>query len=371
MQLNFFLDKRSKSKKGFPIKVTATHKGKQKMKSTGYFSAAKDWSGERIKKSHPQYYALSEELSKLESKMRAAEFSHNSLEAALDHVFKEHTGNFTDAAKKYLDAEVTRNKEHGLNAINSFPNLEYSDVTETVVKEYLTTRLNKGYAPNGINSYLRHLSTLWDRTTPNGTPNPFKGIRAKKKTTPNKIYSLPELQKIAYTRTIPTRFRPDSLLEVNSRRYVWMLMFYLGGIDLFDLYQLRYDKNVRNGRIEFNRGKGGTDVFVSNKILPQAQEILDIFDCKPYLIPQAGNYRNYQSKFVSRFDQSILDLELSMRPYLKAARYSFINRAKELLIDERIVKEIVGHSDQSVHSIYTGNFTDAVRDEAHTRIIEI
>ena len=66
-----------------------------------------------------------------------------------------------------------------------------------------------------------------------------------------------------------------------------------------------------------------------------------------------------------------MDLQLSKKPLSKSARATFIDRAQQLLIDERITMEIVGHTQQSVHSIYTDEFPLHVRDEAHLKIIEV
>ncbi len=128
-----------------------------------------------------------------------------------------------------------------------------------------------------------------------------------------------------------------------------------------------------DGRVEFNRGKGGTEVFVSNKIFPEAQKILDLYDCKPYLVPlyQMSNYHNFIPNISRRLESIKENLGLSKKPYSKAPRYSFITRAQQLLIDERIAIEIVGHSQGSTHSIYKYEFPYHVRDEAHKSIIDL
>ena len=150
----------------------------------------------------------------------------------------------------------------------------------------------------------------------------------------------------------------------------FMLCFYLGGIDLVDLKNLK-KSNIVDGRVEFNRSKGGTNVFVSNRVFPEAQAILDKYNESEYLVPLHNlNYDGYLGNLSRRYIRMQEKLNLSRKPYSKAPRYTFINRAKELLIDERITKQLVGHSEATTHSIYKDAFPYAVIDKAHKRIIE-
>ena len=152
-----------------------------------------------------------------------------------------------------------------------------------------------------------------------------------------------------------------------------MLMFYLGGIDAVDLAQLRYDHHVANGRIKFTRAKGGTNAFINNKLFDPALRILDRFSCYPYLVPiyKYSSQNDFISNMNDRFYSRLLDLNLTRRPLTKSARYSFINRAQQLLIDERITAEIVGHKRKTTTSIYSNSFPLEVRDQAHAKIIDV
>ncbi|AXT55719.1 hypothetical protein D1815_08135 [Aquimarina sp. AD1] len=227
----------------------------------------------------------------------------------------------------------------------------------------------KTRSPNGVISYLNSLITIWNKSTDH--KNPFSGVKPKKQKTKSKALTVDDLLKIKNN---------DYASHMNARgggiknylNYL-MLCFYLGRIDLGDLVNLRYDEHVSNGRIEFNRFKGGTNVLVSNYIFPEAWELLQKYDCKPYLIPLAltNNYNTFIPN-MSRYFASIQEkLKLSKKPYSKAPRYSFITRAQQILIDERITIKIVGHSQQSTHSIYKDEFPFHVRDEAHKKIIDL
>lgn len=260
-------------------------------------------------------------------------------------------------------------------ALNSFktmyPGIMVLDITPNKVKRYMDALLlvNK---PNGVHTYLRKLSTLYKRVS--DSKNPFTGIRPKKVKTPKKSLLDADLLKLFTTRTIIIKGDYKNTREtINHYRYYYMLMFYLGGIDIVDLAHLRYDKHVFGGRLQFYRQKGGTNAYVNNKLFPQALGLLKKFDCYPYLVPiyKYKTHHEFVNNMNSRLFERTKDLELSRKPLTKSARYSFINRAQQLLIDQRITMEIVGHEQQTVHSIYTDNFPLKVRDEAHERIIDL
>ncbi len=307
--------------------------------------------------------------------MNEAELRYSNIDDAINFVFSLSKDDFYESGVKVANKKTGRTVNGYLDALNSFnklyPNRDFKSITPRVVKEYKNT-ISKTHKPSTVHTYLRRLDTIWNEL--DDGENPFKGIRPRLQGTEDKYLSDQDVSKIKNTCTIPSYLYKNHSKEVlNTNRDYWLLMFYLGGIDMFDLAKLRYDKNVINGRIEFRRGKGNSGVFCSNKLFPETIEILDRYKCSPYLVPiyKHKSYSNFVRNFVKRFPKSVVDLDLTRRPLTKSARYTFINRAKNLLIDERIAKQIVGHSENSVHSIYSGRFPVEVIDEAHKKIITL
>lgn len=258
-----------------------------------------------------------------------------------------------------------------LNSFNShFPQIYINEIEKRHAIKYMNILLASN-TPNGVHTYMRTLTAIFNKISVK--ENPFTGVRPKKVKTGNKALTVDDITKLVLTRTIPNKFDGHNTIEtINYPRYYWMLMFYLGGIDFIDLANLRYDKHVVNDRIQFNRNKGGTSVFINNKILPEAFEILSKFDnSDPYLVPihKYQDYHSYLNKVNKTLSLTTKDLSLTKKPLTKSARYSFITRAQQLLIDERITMEIVGHAQQKTHSIYTDEFPLSVRDEAHKKIV--
>lgn len=368
--------KHCETDKGFPVVIYLTKDNKEKLILTGYHSKKEHW--DKINslptKKHPDFLNLLNfielkkiRLFKLLDKAKKENISLNKAETILKGF---DTGIF------YKDAsnlELNRAYETALNSFNKyFPEYSYAEITKKTVETYvnilLKTKVNgKPRNPNGVISYLERLKASWNKL--DKEDNPFNSVRIIPIKTKKKALIDEDLVKLKEHNYKP---HPNSK-QGGIYNYInyWLLCFYLGGIDLVDLKNLKR-KDIVNNRIEFTRSKGGTNVFVSNFIFPQAQEILDQYKDKTYLVPLARmkDYNMFIPNMSRHFEKIQKDLGLSRKPYSKAARHTFITRAQQLLIDERIAIEIVGHAQTSTHSIYKDEFPYSVRDEAHKKIID-
>jgi hypothetical protein len=366
-----------KTAKGYPIYVELIHLKRRRKEVIGH-SEIEYWDSEKSLpiRHHPTYGLLITKVLEYKARIYKIYYNNFSFEEASRFLFsstKTENNYFYEAGMDY-----SGNDKNGklyktvLNSFNSyFPYIETKEIEPWHAIKYMKSILEKNSA-NGVHTYMRTLNAIYNKLEPG--ENPFKGIRPKKERTVNKALSDHDIKKLITTRTLVSKFDGHNSYDtINYPRYYWMLMFYLGGIDFVDLASLRYDENVVGNRVQFNRRKGGTNVFINNKIFPEAKEIMSKFDCWPYLIP-AFKYKDYSS-YVGRVNDKLCgftsDLNLSKKPLTKSARYTFITRAQRLLIDERITIEIVGHSQQSTHSIYTDQFPEDVRDKAHKKIISL
>ncbi len=378
MKAKLFLLKLNKdSQNRFPICVELVHGKKRKRKKVGSALIAQwDFDNNTLLKTHPYYNMLMPKLMEYNAKIFDINFGDYDFERATDFLFSDSDAKASDfyAAGSTLCDDTTTGKlfKTVLNSFEAFaPGVKTDNITSQLAEKYMQ-HLSLKNKPNGVHTYMRKLTTIYNRVG-NGN-NPFKGVRPKRVKTPKKGLLDSDVLKLINTRTIKTKFDGKNTIDsINYPRYYWLLLFYLGGIDFVDLATLRYDKHVVNGRIQFNRSKGGTDAFVNNIIPQQAHEILKSFDCYPYLIPayKYEDYKSYVNKCNTNLYKRTLDLQLSKKPLTKSARATFIDRAQQLLVDQRITMEIVGHSDNSVHGIYTDSFPLSVRDAAHEKIIAI
>ena len=162
-------------------------------------------------------------------------------------------------------------------------NIDIRDITGNRIRELIAQLAEKGPSgkplePGAINNYLRGIRSLFNKAKKHynnedyniiRVPNePFKNItlpryRRKKK-------NLPTIQ-IMQIRDYTSKFERDQIAQD-----VFMMMFYLMGINMSDLYKLRPPKY---GRVEYERSKTDTEnnnMFpLSIKIEPELQVLID------------------------------------------------------------------------------------------------
>lgn len=179
-------------------------------------------------------------------------------------------------------------------------------------------------------------------------------------------------------------------LPVGYQEYrdVFMLTFYLIGINLVDLSGLTH-KNVVNGRIEYRRAKTGK--LYSIKIEPEAMAIIDRYKGKQHLLRMFDGrsfYKSYQgtcNNALARLGRPKRDESgniikarngrLMMEPLFEDlslywARYSWATYAAELDIPTDTISEALGHSHGAkVTGIYVKYNRDKV-DAANRMVID-
>lgn len=390
MRIKIRLDGRKNvlTTKGFPIIIYITgfkssENKKDHVINTGYHSKESHWDGANAlpKKNHPDYVNL---LNYLERKkiiiarlLSSEKLDPISIGEAEKLITQNDSDVFYEVALEFCKNRVYKT---ALNSFQSYcPDYTFSMINKKVVKNYMEALLvtptpsGERRSPNGVYSYMDKLTSLWNFC--GRGENPFKKIRPEQIESRNKALNTEDLIKVRdNTYKLHSNSRGGGKKEYLD---YFMLGFYLGGIDLGDLRLFRYDRNIVGGRIEFYRAKGSSKkVFVSNFIFPEAAEILERYKKQsyPYLIPLEKNlnYDNYTANMSREYEKMRKKLGLTRKPFSKSARYSFINRAQNMLIDERIAKAIVGHSEgSSSHSIYKDAFPQRIKDKAHKKIIDL
>lgn len=163
----------------------------------------------------------------------------------------------------------------------------------------------------------------------------------------------------------------DNPFKHNHYKY-FMLMFYLGGLDFIDIASLE-KKHFKNGRVKFERFKGGTYEIIDNKVFPEAQEIIDFFKSESsFILPiHKSGYKNQRDKFTTNIRTKFENIGIESYVSSKSPRYSFIHIGnKELYLNRDIIKELVGHAQGDTHSIYEGKFPTHIKDQVHKQIID-
>ena len=403
------LDKRTQKKDGtYPLKLAINHKTETYFVSLGVSVPNENWIGGKVEgniknKNYLNGY-LSDRLTqannlllllKLEGKL--SEMSPTQLKSAIqnnncdtdekpaekilgeNYLFRTH-------AEKYIEmceADGTKNvylltlkkigEFYSLDEL-TFGQIDYDWLENFDLKLRPTCKINtRGIHFRNIRAIFRNANK---KKLVSKDLYPFDDFSIKKEETPHRNLSIEDLTTI---KNYP--------VEPHQERYrdLFMLMFYLIGINIKDLLCL---KEIKNGRIEFRRAK--TKKLYSIKVQPEAMEIINKYCGKNYLLNVMDSYTNYRD-FVSRLNNGLKKIGTSewaenptsksnfkkkkvhkpLYPFLSSyyARHTWATIAADLDIPEKTIRMALGHGTRTTTDIYI-NFDMRKVDDANRKIID-
>ena len=226
-----------------------------------------------------------------------------------------------------------------------------ANVDEKWLSGFRTYYMKKGMSANGISIHLRNIRTVFNyarrkRETDN---YPFLWFKiVEDETYPNNL-TVEELRKL---RDYPV----EPWQEVY--RDIFMLSFYLAGINVGDLLLC---KDLKNGRLVYKRKKTGK--LVNLVVCPQAMEIINKYRGKDYLLNVMDGRADYHS-FMRRWNIALKKIgtqevvpdkvgkkrKIIYHPLFPdittyTARYTFASiAANDLDISEVLIGRCLGHS---------------------------
>lgn len=255
--------------------------------------------------------------------------------------------------------------------------LTFEQMNHAWLKDFDNFMQRQGMKPNARAIYLRNIRTLFndaiDRELLPLNLYPFRRFKMPKEATPKRSLTIEQLR----------QFR-DYECEESQRQYrdIFMLIFYLGGINIIDLCHL---KEVRNGYIEYRRAKTGR--LYKIKVEPEALEIIERYRGKDYLLnilDRYQDYRNYQHRLNKNLSEIgpveiVKDKAGKLRKKQKTAlfpglstywaRHTWATIAAELEIPKETIAATLGHGGNEVTDIYI-RFDQKKIDRAIRRVID-
>lgn len=200
---------------------------------------------------------------------------------------------------------------------------------------------------------------------------PFRRFQIKTEETRKRSITVEQLRELR-----------DYDVEAFQERYrdIFMLIFYLIGINIGDLCLLR-PGDLKNGRIEFYRLK--THRLYSIKVEPEAMAIINKYRGKDYLLNIMDEYTDY-STFRGRINKELKRIGECKRvglggrkiiiPLMKFlstywARHSWATMAAYLDIPKEVIAASLGHVQDSVTDIYIKLDPRKV-DKANRKVID-
>lgn len=237
-----------------------------------------------------------------------------------------------------------------------------------------------GLAVNSRAMHLRNLRNVFNYAIDEGitTNYPFRNYRIVSEETAMRVLPVEKMRQLLAL---------DLSAYDTEYRDIFMLSFYLVGINMVDLSALTKD-NIVEGRIEYRRAKTGK--FYSIRIEPEAQAILDKYRGKKHLLAPFDKYENYKD-YVAHLNAALrkvgpqkkeggkplytknhlpvmAPLEAGITAYW--ARYSWATYAADLDIPKDTISEALGHKyGSAITGVYIKFSRDKI-DAANRRVID-
>ena len=247
-----------------------------------------------------------------------------------------------------------------------------STITPSTIQQYYAHLQSQDLSDTSIGIYLRMLKTIINRAVRlhlvSYTVHPFSLILLPMSQERELDISVSDLRKI----------RDAEIRKYNHRLYrdLFMLSYYLGGINLIDLlrYDFRDSDTLEYTRYKSRNTKRG-DKRVSMTIPPEAREIID-----QYMNKQTGHITVPDIKYVSLqnvINKALKDIgkSLGIRHHERlcwyTARKSFVQHGFELGITLEVLEYTIGQSVKTNRPIF--NYIKIMRrhaDDAIRRIID-
>lgn len=200
---------------------------------------------------------------------------------------------------------------------------------------------------------------------------PFRKFKIRKEPTAKRSLSMEQLRTLA---TFPC--------EEYQKQYrdIFMLMFYLIGVNAVDLFKAKRDA-VSDGRFEYIRSK--TYKPYSIKIEPEAKVLLEKYKGKEHLISVMDTRNDYKA-YLHRMNDALKRIgDVSVcnskgkkvyKPLFPKisqywCRHSWATIAAKLEIPKETIAAALGHGGNTVTDIYI-DFDRRKVDEANRRVID-
>lgn len=391
--VKFYLDKRRQKKDGtYPIKLNVFH-NKQIMIATQLSASEKEWNGNeysvRAQNYKPRNIVARGIINKAETvifTLEQQEKLKSTTDKALKKLIEDAISSKVENQKTflyYLDEFVSKKTNQGTKSIytttrNKIEEYDSHCTFESMDKSWLENFeawMAKTMKVNAYAIHLRNIRSVFNYAIDEEytTLYPFRRFSIKKEETRKRSLTAEQL-----------RLLRDYPCEEYQIRYrdMFMLMFYLIGVNAADLFNAKHSALV-NGRFEYKRAKTGK--LYSIKVEPEAQAIIEKYKGKDYLLNIMDEYGNYKDflhrmgiglKQIGETDRKGLGGKKSRNPLFPDlssywARHTWATVAAELDVPKEVIAHALGHSwaNSTTTDIYI-RFDMKKVDEANRKVID-
>lgn len=380
--IRIILDTRRVCKDGsFPVKLYLHHRG-QIMISTGVTCALKDWDTAlcairaRSVAQKANNAVLRSMLNKGEALLlnltvsgELAKMTAKELKARLEEELSIRRGgggaatlyHYLEVSKSGKAERTVRLFKWAQDRVTEFcgHNKLVEDIDMRWVVEFREF-LGKKYAPNTVAQGLAWVSRALSLAVTDGviSKNPCAGVRKPRKETRKKYLSLDKMRELRDMNFDEIKYHNKESLEYA--RDIFMLQFYLLGINIVDLMGLR---EIVDKRVEYVRHKTGT--LYSVRVMPEAMEIIERWRGENTLIHNRYSTAAHACSTITRHLKYLI-------PGLSTnySRHTWASMAAELEIPVETISHALGHKIGSpVTAIYIA-YNQKKVDDANRRVID-
>lgn len=278
-----------------------------------------------------------------------------------DKVFNKRAFNtsLSDMIRKYAETCKSKNTKDTyiscairVDAYDSSAPLNVSNIWIDGFREYLESCNLK---VNSIGLYLTKIKAVLNWAHDNGLNVGDVKFSIPSSQTRNRNLPVAEL------RNIISASHYEGTMAVC--RDIFVLMFYLIGINIRDLMKAKHD-DVIDGRLEYDRLKTGKHYSI--KIEPEAMAIIRKYEGKEYLLKFSEESKI--SSFITLVNENLKHVRKDLSTYY--SRHSWATIASDLEIPIETISNALGHSHGArVTNIYI-NFDRKKIDEANRKVID-
>ena len=395
INIKYVQDTRREKKDGsFPIALSIRWNNKTKRIATPYSCKIDNWDVDKqlYNSKEPNYQRknihLKEIISKverfiidiLESREKISEnrFYDNIIyivkgkEIIEKYYFVEYIEEFASTKTRKTTKEVY---EYTKRKIEEFdPKCTFETIDRSWLTKFERWMIGSGMKTNACAVHMRNIRAVFNYCIDEEytTLYPFRKFKIKKEETRKRSLTVEQLRTL--------RDYPCEEYQIRYRD-IFMLMFYMIGINAIDLFHAK-DSDVVDGRLEYKRSKTGK--LYSVLIQPEAQAIIDKYKGKNYLLNVLDDYKNYKD-FLHRMGDALKDIGPMERKGLGGkkirqplfpdissywARHTWATIAASLDIPKEVISAGLGHEiGSSITSIYI-DFNMKKVDDANRAVID-
>lgn len=242
-----------------------------------------------------------------------------------------------------------------------YETLRFEDVNKDWLTAFDNWMMQCSPKKNARNIHLRNIRAVFNDAIDNNvtTSYPFRKFKIRAEQTAKRSLTTDELREFMECRC-----------EDFQQKYkdMFMLMFYLIGINSVDLFQLKQTDFVK-GRIIYHRSKTGR--LYDIKVEPEALAIINKYRGKNYLLDICDRYHNYKD-FVHRMNENLREIGSGMFPELTAywSRHSWATIAYSIGVPKDTISQALGHSFGNRTTDTYIDYDNSKVDEANRKVID-